>query len=163
MQVGTGKPKIKFNLCNIEFDDVMISVSFLQTSYKPTNPYLLHHVQQDLFSRLNSDLYRSFTESDNAPRAFSFTVIRPVAFSTSNSQRKKRDPGWTLWFWIIVICYLILTPILSFAFYTSYYVVCLLYLFSLFFTYIIVLFVYYHVWFYKLFVVLYSMIKHQLV
>lgn len=44
---------------------------------------------QDLFSRLNSDIYRSYSQSDSAARAFSFTVIRPVAFSSSSTQSKK--------------------------------------------------------------------------
>ncbi|XP_050720689.1 intermembrane lipid transfer protein VPS13D-like isoform X3 [Eriocheir sinensis] len=41
---------------------------------------------QDLFSRLNSDLYRSFSASDTTARAFSFKVIRPVAFTSSNQK-----------------------------------------------------------------------------
>ncbi|KAK3881484.1 hypothetical protein Pcinc_014068 [Petrolisthes cinctipes] len=38
---------------------------------------------QDLFSRLNNDVYQTFTSSDSTTRAFSFTVIRPLAFSTA--------------------------------------------------------------------------------
>ncbi|XP_064107510.1 intermembrane lipid transfer protein VPS13D-like isoform X2 [Macrobrachium nipponense] len=41
---------------------------------------------QDLFSRLNTDLYRSQSTSDSAARAFSFTIIRPLAFSSSDPQ-----------------------------------------------------------------------------
>ncbi|XP_071526978.1 intermembrane lipid transfer protein VPS13D [Panulirus ornatus] len=40
---------------------------------------------QDLFSRLNTDIYRSYSRSDSAARAFSFTVIRPLAFSSSST------------------------------------------------------------------------------
>ncbi|XP_047493790.1 vacuolar protein sorting-associated protein 13D-like isoform X6 [Penaeus chinensis] len=47
---------------------------------------------QDLFSRLNSDIYRSYSQSDSAARAFSFTVIRPVAFSSSSTQRYLPSP-----------------------------------------------------------------------
>ncbi|XP_042225636.1 vacuolar protein sorting-associated protein 13D-like isoform X3 [Homarus americanus] len=41
---------------------------------------------QDLFSRLNSDLYRSCSTSESTTRAFSFTIIRPLAFSSPGSQ-----------------------------------------------------------------------------
>nr|XP_045619802.1 vacuolar protein sorting-associated protein 13D-like isoform X1 [Procambarus clarkii]XP_045619809.1 vacuolar protein sorting-associated protein 13D-like isoform X1 [Procambarus clarkii] len=40
---------------------------------------------QDMFSRLNSDIYRSYSSSESIARAFSFTIVRPLAFSTPNS------------------------------------------------------------------------------
>ncbi|KAG0696638.1 Vacuolar protein sorting-associated protein 13D [Chionoecetes opilio] len=42
---------------------------------------------QDLFSRINSDLYRSYSASDNIQRAFSFKVIRPLAFTPSSQSK----------------------------------------------------------------------------
>ncbi|XP_063884386.1 intermembrane lipid transfer protein VPS13D-like isoform X2 [Scylla paramamosain] len=41
---------------------------------------------QDLFSHLNSDLYRSYSAMDNAHRAFSFKVIRPLTFTQINQK-----------------------------------------------------------------------------
>ncbi|KAK7067843.1 Vacuolar protein sorting-associated protein 13D, partial [Halocaridina rubra] len=41
---------------------------------------------QDLFQRLNSDLYRSYSNPESTARAFSFKIIRPLAFSGASLQ-----------------------------------------------------------------------------
>ncbi|KAK8735874.1 hypothetical protein OTU49_017439, partial [Cherax quadricarinatus] len=60
---------------------------------------------QDPFSRLSSDIYRSYSTSENTVRAFSFTIIRPLAFSTPVSQMYEDAQNLTVKLRLASVCY----------------------------------------------------------